>query len=213
MLNLVSALREVKPKGSTLQVSQGTQLSKRFKLPKWAVILLGAVFVCITIAGAVHWWVERPRYLESSIPAPDGRWWYTEYTTQTWTGGHSKYFIVRKEKWVFGNDCEDDHVAWESIVAHFDKWLTNRGWIKYGERNGTACEYLLAESRLLDHVEGSHLVFYRQRDPQDWTVAPEACLAIWPIDAEADGYIVVFVTKNPSWYTVFVDEFTHPKAR
>jgi hypothetical protein len=181
-----------------------TQRSKRFKLPKWAILLLCTVFVCVAALGARYWWGEKVRYLESSIPAPNGTWWYTEHTTQTWADSHSKYFIVRKEDLVF-------NASWESIIAHFDKWLTNRGWRKYGEVPYSACQYALPESRLLDDIEGSHLIFYRKRDPQDWTVGPKACLAIWP--AGIGDYYVVFVTNNPSWFTVFADEVSHPKPR
>jgi hypothetical protein len=164
------------------------------------------VFVCVIVLIGVYWWANKPHYIELSVPAPGGDWSYTERTIQIWTDSGARYFIVRRETYAYGGECRDGYDTWESVVAHFDQWLTNHGWTEYGNAYDTPCNLFLPESQFLDYGENGYLV-YKHLEAEPYTEAPTVCLAIWPIGYDIDGYHIVLVTGNPSWFTMLMDAF------
>lgn len=175
---------------------------------RWVIFLLGVILLCVAAySGAV-----TPRHIEIAIPGPKGYWDYTEHTMRIWESSEKREAIVRKEALLFyahtgGNE---ENLA-QIIAAYFDSPLREQGWIYHGDWKDACDEYLLPESRFSSDVEDMYLVFYRKRDPQDWVPSPELCVGIWPYNANKTAYVVVLTTKNPSWFTVFDYEFSHPR--
>ena len=180
---------------------------------KWVLFPLGLVFLCSIACLASYRWARTPRYIDVAIPAPDGRWSYTERIVQTWEGSANQYALVRNETRVYDDSCgqDEDRITSESIVTYFDSQLAERGWIRHGD-GPTVCEHHIPETRFLEHVTDSHIVLYGKHDPHDWAPHPEVCLAVWPAD-DGSGYMVILATRNPSWLAKLNYEYAHPRAQ
>jgi hypothetical protein len=156
------------------------------------LIVFGIIFY-------TQWW---PKYVVLDIPTPNLKCIYSVSEEKTTAIGYSGNKRIDSQKtWVwrklfdFTPNCDNFDNS-EKILAYFDKWLNDSGWVKY-EQIGFPCGGMMNEGDFLER--GKDLFAYVPQGTTNIMSAPAVCVSIWPynIQDNATGYMVLLTTSTP----------------
>jgi hypothetical protein len=167
-------------------------------VPRWLLLLVSIPLVCGGLCGVLYWLIElRPQYVELSVPETNGMiWWgYTERSVLQWDDG-ARAYLWRREAQCSLASCR----SWQAIWQHFDRYLTDAGWIRVDDRFGTPCGISAPETEFMEVGDSGYVVYIQESQQENpFCQGPEICLAIW--QASDEYFHIVMSSDNPSFMT------------
>jgi hypothetical protein len=168
---------------------------RRLRLVLIAVVVAGPLWAC--------WWTLSPDYLDLDIPTPPHTMGFADVWDEmsraevryTHPGAAGQDYVVRRVGTVY-----PDRHPWqrpEEIVAHFDDWLTARGWIArdiYSEGDP-----VIPETHFLGKSPAG--VRHYTRSGDQWGDECRVVVAVWPIRSgeQVLGHHVVLASVQASF--------------
>lgn len=175
---------------------------KWFTHSRWFTCLLVLSAGCLIAYAGVRYYLDYPRFIILTVPAPNNPWAYTEEVVVTWPVDHdAKFYVWRGKAAAFGPQYSD----WDAVVRYFDDALEREQWQRDGSTKRTACEDYLLRTDLLKQIDG-HSVAYRPVGSDNRFTTPVVCLAGWPT-TYGSGFYIVLATVNPSPLVEFQRKF------
>jgi hypothetical protein len=157
------------------------------------LFLAGLVVVILATA-----YITCFRRITLEPPFPDGVFTLIEEnSTIIWYSGLpgvavSKTLVWRKYYNVGLGDCCYGLQNQEEILAFLDKWLSEKGWIRWQEV-GSPCAHL-AETDFLER--GRDYVPYVRTGVTSLMNSAAVCVAVWPTTPEASNFWVLIATRS-----------------